>query len=290
MAVKLLLELDRILVSGRPNITRRHAAFKKTDARSRGRFDVNDFEFTKKVREPEVETLLSKRLTKHNYNFALLLDEKGKIIAGTSRRLLKTKDAFSVPVRIDPDTITEERWVPAEMSLRSNAYQHTKEKVAIGSYLNEFDIVQTTRNHNREGFSGTELISVPILEKLGLRKQAEHKCLAIVATRKMNGLYAVAGLLLNGDPTVVDEFIKSHGEDTASIYALDERISTNMLKEKSSARLYGSKAPSEVRKVVLLQGKEFWGKIVTGAKVPSLSPSTMGSQAANSQRSLLHFT
>jgi methyl-accepting chemotaxis protein PixJ len=70
---------------------------------------------------------------------------------------------------------------------------------------------------------------------------------------------AVVGLLLNKNHSVVDSFSKAYNLNV-TIFARDLRVSTTVPYRNSTTRATGTRAAREVAKVVLNQGKEFFGQ------------------------------
>lgn len=161
-----------------------------------------------------------------------------------------------------------------------------------GIPLGDISIVKNVLSSGRN-LAGVELLSAKSMQRLGLDKQAS------IGIRQQNiqglpvpkqpfpeGTYdidqgkaglvllavqpiqikgrrvgtAIVGTLLNRNYLLVDKVKKESGVDTATIFAKDWRVSTNVPYTDGKTRAIGTRVSREVAETVLNQGKTFVGE------------------------------
>lgn len=203
-------------------------------------------------------------LSEYELSFIVITDGAGRITSGMSRILDRSLDSKQILMRPDQEQIVEPRWVPAEFAVPEHRLQYHDTLPLIGESLAEFGIVRDSLRLGRT-FSGIERVSPSILMRLGLKGQGGVHNLAIVSSREIPGGLAISGMLLNGDPTLVDRMLITHAaEDEVTIYADNIAIATNLHKEDRIDRLYGVTMPEAIAERVLKNGQTYWGLVVLG--------------------------
>ena len=214
-------------------------------------------------------------------NIKLITDNRGRSIDGNILILDEDFDKFPL--------LSKE-----EGKLVSQSY---KREVAPNSNLANLPIVKNAIATGKPMY-GIELIKSADLQSLGLEKQAnigirpqitqgltENKQPAPAGTYEIeqgkSGLVsmavypikikgrvvgtAVVGALLNRNYGIVDKFSKRYNMPTATIFAQDWRVSTNVpyvnpnTKSPDNTRALGTRASQEVSTAVLQQGQEYLG-------------------------------
>jgi Single cache domain 3 len=163
--------------------------------------------------------------------------------------------------------------------------------VATGIDLGQLAIVQAALQKERS-LSGHEIVGAEVLQKLGLAQQAAIGVRAqktaglpppkqplpegtynlqqgkigmlIIAVQpiKQNDRIvgtAIVGTLLNQNHTFVDRIRAETGVSTATLFAYDWRITTNVPTLDGNRRAIGTRAAREIAETVLQQGKPFVG-------------------------------
>ena len=214
-------------------------------------------------------------------NIKLITDNRGRSIEGNI--LILDEDFSKFPL------LSKE-----QEKLVSQSY---KREVAPNSNLANLPIVKNAIATGKPMY-GIELIKSADLQSLGLEKQAnigirpqitqgltENKQPAPAGTYEIeqgkSGLVsmavypikikgrvvgtAVVGALLNRNYGIVDKFSKRYNVPTATIFAQDWRVSTNVpyvnpnTKSPDNTRALGTRASQEVSTAVLQQGQEYLG-------------------------------
>ncbi len=214
-------------------------------------------------------------------NIKLITDNRGRSIEGNI--LILDEDFSKFPLLSK-----------AQEKLVSQSY---KRGVAPNSNLENLPIVKNAIATGKPMY-GIELIKSSDLQSLGLEKQAnigirpqitqgltETKQPAPAGTYEIeqgkSGLVsmavypikikgrvvgtAVVGTLLNRNYGIVDKFSKRYNMPTATIFAQDWRVSTNVpyvnpnTKSSDNTRAIGTRASREVSTAVLQQGQEYLG-------------------------------
>jgi methyl-accepting chemotaxis protein len=215
---------------------------------------------------------------KPNASFYLITNSKGQTIAQSVQIV---KDDFSKysPVPTDQPTA------------KVNSTQFIPVASQAGIELGEIGIVQAALTNSRS-LSGVELLNSQSLQKLGLSSQAnigirtqattglsETKkpypegtfnvdsgkaglVLMSVQPIKLNGQQvgtAVVGTLVNRNYDIVDKLKSETGVSTATMFAQDWRVSTNVPYSDKTTRAVGTRVSKAVADKVLKEGKVFLG-------------------------------
>lgn len=217
-------------------------------------------------------------------NIKLITDSNGRSIEGNA---LVLSDDFSKFPQLAPKDQKE---------LVPQAYK--QEIVPTNSNLSNLPIVKNAIATGKPMY-GIELVKSADLQALGLEKQAnigirpqiiqglkESKQPAPIGTYDIeqgkSGLIsmavypikvkgrvvgtAVVGALLNRNYGIVDKFSKRYNMPTATIFAQDWRVATNVphvdpnTKSADNTRAIGTRAASEVSNTVLQKGQEYVGE------------------------------
>jgi methyl-accepting chemotaxis protein len=211
---------------------------------------------------------------KPNASFYLITNSKGQTIAQSVQMV---KDDFSKysPIPTDKTTATQFTPVPSQMGIE----------------LGDISIVQAALTNSRS-LSGVELLNSQSLQKLGLAQQAnigirsqattglsEAKkpypegtfnvdggkvgfVLMSVQPIKLNGKQvgtAIVGTLVNRNYDIVDKLKSETGVSTATLFAEDWRVSTNVPYSDKTTRAVGTRVSKAVADKVLKEGKVFLG-------------------------------
>jgi methyl-accepting chemotaxis protein len=215
---------------------------------------------------------------KSNASFYLITNSKGQTIA---QSVQVVKEDFSKYSPIPTDQ-------PANKVIST---QFTPVTSQAGIELSEIGIVQAVLTNSRS-LSGVELLKSQSLQKLGLSQQAnigiraqataglsEAKkpspegtfnvdggkaglVLMSVQPIKLNGQQvgtAVVGTLVNRNYDIVDKLKNETGVSTATIFAEDWRVSTNVPYSDKTTRAVGTRVSKAVADTVLKEGKVFLG-------------------------------
>jgi methyl-accepting chemotaxis protein len=221
-------------------------------------------------------------------NVKLVTDGNGRSIEGNS-------------LILDDDFTKQPALAPKNQQDFSQKYlQNT---IPAGNDLSSLPIVKTVIATGKPMY-GIEFLRSADLQKLGLQKQAaigtrpqatqglstakqpapegtydiEQGKSGLVSMAvypiKINGRIvgtAVVGALLNRNYGIVDKYSKQYNMPTATIFAQDWRITTNVpyvdpnTKQPDNTRAVGTRASNEVSEAVLQKGQEYVGEVnITG--------------------------
>jgi signal transduction histidine kinase len=209
-------------------------------------------------------------------SFYLLTDAQGRVI-GQHIQLLNA----------DPKALE-----PLPQANQAPPIQLVSPSLPIGADLGQVPIVRDAIAQ-QQAISGYEIAPATMLQQLGLDRQADIG----LRTQKTTGLTdakkplpedaynheqgkmglvsmavqpikqgdrvigtAIVGTLLNRDSRWVDRVQQKTGVSTATIFAYDWRISTNVPLADGQNRAIGTRAAREVAETVLQQGKTFLGQ------------------------------
>lgn len=207
-------------------------------------------------------------------SFYLIADTRGRTVA---QYIQVVKDNFSTYPLLDENKLTKTEFIPVSLP--------------TGINLEDIPIVKDALTSQRS-LSGVELLKNEWLRRLGLDKQAnigirEQKTdglpeakqpfavgtydidngkagLAIVAVHpievggKLVGT-AIVGTLLNRNYGIVDRLKQEFGVPTATIFARDWRVTTNVPYTDERTRAIGTRVSREVATKVLNQKEAFLG-------------------------------
>lgn len=209
-------------------------------------------------------------------SFYLLTDAKGKTVAQKIRAIANPPDEIeALPVK--------------DSSVQAPIYYWLN--VPVGIDLSQLAIVQAALRTERS-LSGHEILSAEILQQLGLSDQAsigirfqnitglsdarkplpegtynlEHgkigiAAIAVYPIQRNNRIVgtAIVGTLLNRNTPLVDAVPQKTQSSTATLFAYDWRVSTNIPTLDGNRRAIGTRVAREVAETVLQQGKPFIG-------------------------------
>jgi methyl-accepting chemotaxis protein len=215
---------------------------------------------------------------KSNASFYLITNSNGQTVA---QSVQVVKDDFSKYSPVPTDR-------PAGKVIST---QFTPVASQAGIELGEIGIVQAALTNSRS-LSGVELLKSQSLQKLGLSQQAnigiraqataglsEAKkpspegtfnvdggkaglVLMSVQPIKLNGKQvgtAIVGTLVNRNYDIVDKLKSETGVSTATMFAEDWRVSTNVPYSDKTTRAVGTRVSKAVADTVLKEGKVFLG-------------------------------
>jgi methyl-accepting chemotaxis protein len=209
-----------------------------------------------------------------NASFYIITDDRGKTIAQFIQSVKNDRSDYPL---LPKDDLATTKFEPVS--------------IATGISLADVSIVSDVLKLNRS-LSGVELLSSPILARLGLDKQAnigirsqktkglaeskqpypEDKFetdrgtigLTLMAVKPINlganqvGT-AIVGTLINRNFELVDRLKNITGVSTATLFARDWRVSTNVAYTDNQTRAIGTRVAREVADTVLNQEKVFLG-------------------------------
>ncbi len=211
---------------------------------------------------------------KSNASFYLITNSKGQTIAQS--------------VQVVKDDFSKYSLIPTDKAMST---QFTPVASQAGMELSEIGIVQAALANSRS-LSGVELLKSQSLQKLGLSQQAnigirtqataglsEAKkpypegtfnvdggkaglVLMSVQPIKLNGKQvgtAIVGTLVNRNYDIVDKLKSETGVSTATLFAEDWRVSTNVPYSDKTTRAVGTRVSKAVADTVLKEGKVFLG-------------------------------
>ena len=252
--------------------------------------DVNELAAKRAILQPLVQVSSEGIDPESIKNLKLITDNNGRSIEGNV--LVLDEDFAKFPSLADKD---KEELVP----------QSYKLKVAPSSNVSlaNLPIVKNAIATGKPMY-GIELVKSTDLQSLGLEKQANigmrpqiTQGLSEAKQPAANNTYeteqgksglvsmavypikikgrivgtAIVGALLNRNYGIIDKFSKRYNMPTASIFAQDWRVSTNVpyvdpsTKSPDNTRAIGTRASREVSDIVLKQGKEYVGETdITG--------------------------
>lgn len=208
-------------------------------------------------------------------SFYLFTDNKGRTIAHNIRAISNFDEDLH----------------PIEKKPVTTSYQYIT--VPTGINAADIEIVNNTLTHQRS-LSGIEILPRQFLEKIGLDIQANigyrqqpinnlpisqqpfpigtyntdsaRIGLSILAAQpiKVNGRVVgtvVVGTLLNRNYQLVDQITKVSGVTTATLFAYDWRVSTNVPNHDGKTRAIGTRVARKVAEAVLDRKQTFMGQI-----------------------------
>ncbi|MBD2187170.1 methyl-accepting chemotaxis protein [Pseudanabaena mucicola] len=221
-------------------------------------------------------------------NVKLVTDANGRSIEGNS-------------LILDDDLTKQPTLAPKDQQDFSQKY--IQKTIPAGNDLSSLPILKTAIATGKPMY-GIEFLRSTDLQKLGLQKQAaigtrpqaiqglsaakqpapegtydiEQGKSGLVSMAvypiKVNGRIvgtAVVGALLNRNYGIVDKYSKQYNMPTATIFAQDWRVTTNVpyvdpnTKKPDNTRAVGTRASNEVSEAVLQQGQEYVGEAnITG--------------------------
>ncbi|MBR8826470.1 MAG: GAF domain-containing protein [Gomphosphaeria aponina SAG 52.96 = DSM 107014] len=223
-----------------------------------------------KKNEGEIKAHLNQAGNRENYSFYLVTNAQGETIAQDLKIVL----------------IDEENY-----SSLSATTQLSPLQLPLGIKLGDIPIVQRAIKE-QTGLKGIELFRGEIVERLGLGKQANigvrtqeieglpeaqqpyaegtfdidggKAGLVMIAVEpiKINGKIegtVIVGNLINRNYEIVDLVREKTEVPTATIFAQDWRVSTNVPYTDGKTRAIGTRVSREVAQVVLNEGQEFIG-------------------------------
>jgi methyl-accepting chemotaxis protein PixJ len=214
------------------------------------------------------------KMQQPNASFYLITDDRGKTIAQFIQSVKNDRSDYPLLPKDDRATT---KFEPVS--------------IATGISLADVSIVSDVLKLNRS-LSGVELLASPILARLGLDKQANIG----IRTQKTKGLSeskqpypedkfdtdrgtigltlmavkpinlggnrvgtAIVGTLINRNFELVDRLKNITGVSTATLFARDWRVSTNVAYTDNQTRAIGTRVSREVADTVLNQEKVFLG-------------------------------
>ncbi len=217
----------------------------------------------------------------HSDSFYLILDSNGSTIAQDIQII---NQDFSEPPRL----------LRSQREGEESEGEYKKLSLPLGIKLNDIEIVREALE-NGKSFSGFELLKGEYLQRLGLEEQAKIEIrdqdsenspteeqqdpaidngnagLLIIAVEpielqgKIIGA-TIVGNLINRNYTIVDQLFKvvdeateTQSNSTASIFAKNWLVSTNIPYLDGKTRAIGTQTPPEVADKVLNQEEEFIG-------------------------------
>jgi methyl-accepting chemotaxis protein len=216
----------------------------------------------------------SVRIQQPNASFYIITDDRGRTIAQFIQSVKNDRSDYPL---LPKDNKSKPQFEPVS--------------IAIGISLADISIVSDVLKLNRS-LSGFELLPSPILTRLGLDKQANIG----IRTQKTQGLAeakqpypedkfdtdrgtigltlmavkpinlggnrigtAIVGTLINRNFELVDRLKNVTGVSTATLFARDWRVSTNVAYTDNQTRAIGTRVAREVADTVLNQEKTFLG-------------------------------
>ncbi|MEA5616940.1 cache domain-containing protein [Cronbergia sp. UHCC 0137] len=207
-------------------------------------------------------------------SFYIITDAEGRTVAQNIQTIIRDEKSDRLPV-----------------SRSSSVNKYQRVSVPLGINLNQLPIVKNALAE-QQMLWGSEVITGDLLQQLGLASQGQigqrfqqtqnlptsklpfppgtynidhgRIGLAIIAVQpikqnnRLVGL-AIAGNLLNRNYQLVDLITQTSGVSTATLFAYDWRVSTNVPNSDQTTRAIGTRVSREVANAVLNQGKKFFG-------------------------------
>jgi signal transduction histidine kinase len=235
--------------------------------------DQSDLE-TDPLTQTQIDTVLQNPPSaSFPVSFYLLTDAKGRVI-GQNIKLLNADPKALEPLESISTILPVSQTVPIQADLGQMAI--VRDALALQKSLSSYEIAPA-----------------PLLQQLGLSSQADiglrpQKTSGLPEAKKPlpEGRYdlgqgkiglvsiavqpikrgdriigtAIVGTLLNRDSHWVDQIQQKTGVSTATIFAYDWRISTNVPTLEGHKRALGTRAAREVSETVLKEGKTFLGQ------------------------------
>jgi signal transduction histidine kinase len=206
-------------------------------------------------------------------SFYLLTDAKGRVI-GQNIKLLNADPKALEPLESISSILPVSQTVPIQADLGQMAI--VRNALALQKPLSSYEIApapllqqlgllsQADIGLRPQKTSGLPDVKKPLPEgsydleqgKIGLVSIAVQP---IKRGDRIIGM-AIVGTLLNRDSHWVDQIQKKTGVSTATIFAYDWRISTNVPTLEGHKRALGTRAAREVSETVLKEGKNFLGQ------------------------------
>jgi signal transduction histidine kinase len=248
-----------------------------TQAESLAPPDAAEFEPSPALTQTSIDRILQHPAPASlSVSFYLLTDAQGHVI-GQHIQLLNA----------DPKALE-----PLPQANQAPPIQLVAQSLPIGADLGQVPIVRDAIAQ-QQALSGYEIAPATMLQQLGLDRQADiglrpQKTTGLTDAKKplpedaynheqgKMGLVsmavqpikrgdrvigtAIVGTLLNRDSRWVDRVQQKTGVSTATIFAYDWRISTNVPMADGKNRAIGTRAAREVAETVLQQGKTFLGQ------------------------------
>jgi methyl-accepting chemotaxis protein len=235
------------------------------------------------LNDPAITTAQQAKLTsfiqaakdlKPNASFYLITNSKGQTIAQSVQMV---RDDFSKYPPLPTDNTAPVQFIPVSSQ--------------AGIELGDLSIVQAALTNSR-ALSGVELLKSQSLQRLGLARQADigirsqatkglselkqpypegtfdvgggkvGLVLMSVQPIKVNGQQvgtAIVGTLVNRNYDLVDKLKSETGVSTATLFAQDWRVSTNVPYPDKTTRAIGTRVSKAVADKVLNQGQVFLG-------------------------------
>ncbi|WP_052672495.1 GAF domain-containing protein [Aliterella atlantica] len=211
-----------------------------------------------------------------NKSFQIITDAQGRTIAQD--------------IQILADDFSQSPALPGKNAAAEPKYRQVS--IPTGINLSNIPIVKNALTANRP-LSGMELLKTDSLQRLGLASQAEIGVrsqpinnipqakqpspqgtydidggkmglvsMAVHPVKINNKLVGtvIVGALQNRNYALTDKFSQSYNVPTATVFAQDWRVATNVPYSDGQTRAVGTRVAREVADVVLKQGKDFSGQ------------------------------
>jgi signal transduction histidine kinase len=252
---------------------------------------TDDFDPRDRLTSPQITQLLANPIpASFPVSFYLITDAQGRVI-GQNVKLLNA----------DPKALE-----PLPQANQAPPIHPVPQRLPLQADLGQLPIVRDALA-TKQPLAGYEIAPAPVLQQLGLAPQADiglrpQKTTGLPLAKQPlpEGTYnleqgkmglvsmavqpikqgnrvigtAIVGTLLNRDSHWVDQIQQKTGVSTATIFAYDWRISTNVPTLDGRNRAIGTRASREVAETVLQQGKAFLGEtnIVGQAYLTAYAP------------------
>jgi methyl-accepting chemotaxis protein len=236
--------------------------------------NLNDSATTTAQQAQLTSFIQSAKDLKPNASFYLITNSKGQTIAQSVQMV---RDDFSKYPLLPTDKTSSSQFIPVSSQ--------------AGIELGDINIVQAALTNSR-ALSGVELLKSQSLQRLGLARQADIGIrsqatkglselkqpypegtfdvdggkvgfvLMSVQPIKVNGQQvgtAIVGTLVNRNYDLVDKLKSETGVSTATLFAQDWRVSTNVPYPDKTTRAIGTRVSKAVADKVLNQGQVFLG-------------------------------
>ncbi|NJR65648.1 MAG: hypothetical protein HC772_10505 [Leptolyngbyaceae cyanobacterium CRU_2_3] len=225
----------------------------------------------------KIETVLNKAVSiSPDASWYLILDNQGKAIAQY--------------IQVKAGDLTKYSALPTSRTTQAIQYQPVSLPQAI--HLSDLPMVANALKTNLP-LAGTELLSASVMQRLGLEQQAsiglrQQTIVSIPESQQPfpEGIFdidtgkvglatmavvpiqmntqvvgvAVVGTLINQNFEIVDRLRQKTGVETATIFALDWRVSTNIPYMDHKTRAIGTRVAREVADAVLNRQTRFIGE------------------------------
>lgn len=229
-----------------------------------------------KAQQPLLEPLLTNALAESNASFVLIVDLYGRTVA--QKIQVVDADFNAYPLLLDAQPKTKLRWRPVNVRLLTDvsAMPIIKDVLERGKPMRGYELLKASML-KRLGLDAQARIGIRAQQTQGLSEakqpapegafdidngQAGLTVVSVHPIRLGNRVVgaAVTGQLLNRNFTLVDELTKRTDIPTATLFAYDWRVSTNVPYADTETRAIGTRAASEVSRRVLQEGEEFLGQ------------------------------